>query len=193
MYADTHRGFPSCWGLADARLLAIFSSQHNKTDQGLPVNKANFTLNYNEATLYNSTNLTLLGLEGGLEKIGKKFKKSHCATFLSSPATSSGSTGKSLSFRAAPLLWAQPCLKQASACNLAVCCLLSPLPARLPVHACRGAAGLRAGSFSLRTNFLQTWEIPPLCLAIMLLCGELGERVDVSGKQVLFSPVLVFH
>lgn len=39
---------------------------------------------------------------------------------------------KSLFFRTVPLLWAQPCPKQASACNLAVCSLLSLSPLASP-------------------------------------------------------------
>lgn len=99
---------------------------------------------------------------------------------------------KSLSFRAAPLLWAQPCLEQASACNLAACCSLSPLPARLPLHSCWGADGLRAGSLSLRTIFLQTWEISPLGLAVSWMWGLMC--LESKYFFFFFSPsLLVFH
>lgn len=61
-------------------------SWHRKTDQGLPVANANFMLNWNKPILKKTNKQThnSSGFEEGLENIGKKIKKSYCATFLSS-------------------------------------------------------------------------------------------------------------
>lgn len=154
--------------------------QHSKTDQGLPVTASNFALNKIRLLFKIAQMLFFWVWRGGLEKIGKQYKKCCCAT--SGPATSSGS----LSHRNAPLPWSQSCLKWALASHAAVCCLLSPLPVHLPQLGSWWALSWLLLSI---INLLQIWEDP-------LIVPRNYAAVLVSWmclkKQVLFSPVWSF-